>query len=335
MNDVDPLVATGLDRLVPLPSGARADWPDVVRRAGQDGGTRRSLVFALAGVAAATLLALATPIGPAVARGIADFSAWLTGNPGKRASSSEQRAFDAGNGRSWDAFPTGTELRELIRTNVDGKQYVLSGFRSGTSLCLQLNGPTRRERLPEPACVPTSVLAHASVPIAVVRGNGAFYDQYSHASAEYSFGIAADGVRQVAVHALDGDHRALVGGNSYLWIEPEPNSVNRVERISAIGSHGRSTGVPVERYPFYTGAPPLQGTPGGPTHVERIIRHPTIGWHVRHEKRGMTPAQAGLAPTESAACRQREAVQARPDEQHRRRNRGRLVHGLESRLRLR
>ena len=35
-------------------------------------------------------------------------------------------------------FPQDTKLRELIRTTVDGKVYVLFGFRSGESLCLRL-----------------------------------------------------------------------------------------------------------------------------------------------------------------------------------------------------
>lgn len=38
MIDVEPLIVAGLDRLVPLPSGERADWQDVLGRAGE---TRR------------------------------------------------------------------------------------------------------------------------------------------------------------------------------------------------------------------------------------------------------------------------------------------------------
>src|SRR5437899_12908328 len=34
MIDVEPLIVSGLDRLVPLPSGGRADWADVLSRAG-------------------------------------------------------------------------------------------------------------------------------------------------------------------------------------------------------------------------------------------------------------------------------------------------------------
>ena len=34
MIDVEPLIVSGLNRLVPLPSGERGDWADVLSRAG-------------------------------------------------------------------------------------------------------------------------------------------------------------------------------------------------------------------------------------------------------------------------------------------------------------
>jgi hypothetical protein len=313
MIDVEPLVAAELERLRPLPSEDRADWDDVVLRAGLAKDGRRRLGLAVAGVATATVLAVATPLGATIAGGIADFSAWLTGHPGKQASSTEQHEFDAANGLTWDSFPRGTQLRELIRTNVAGKEYVLAGFRSGTSLCLRLTGPGPRQRRQQPACIPASTLTRATAPIAPVSGNGAFFDQYSHVSAQYSFGIAADGVRSVGVHAIDGDHPALVSGNSYLWIESEPNSTNRVERLSVAGADGRTMSVPVQRYPFYTGAAPVTGVVGGPTQVEARIPHPTIGWHARHEKRGLSPAQAGLTSPGGSPYAAGEASLFKPD----------------------
>jgi hypothetical protein len=41
--DVEPLIVAGLDRLVPLPSGQRADWQDVLQRAGETRRRRRWL----------------------------------------------------------------------------------------------------------------------------------------------------------------------------------------------------------------------------------------------------------------------------------------------------
>src|SRR6266542_4467205 len=157
MIDVEPLTVTGLDRLVPLPGGERSDWQDVLQRAGVRTGRRRRIAFAFAAVVAALVAAITTPVGAAIAQGIGDFSAWLSGHPGKEAPASEQREFEAANGHSWASFPKGTQLRELIRADVGGERYVLSGFRSGNSLCLQLNGTTRRTKR-EPACAPASTL---------------------------------------------------------------------------------------------------------------------------------------------------------------------------------
>jgi hypothetical protein len=294
MIDVEPLIISGLERLVPMPNGDRADWQDVRQRAGIESDRRRRTALALAGFAAAVLVAVATPVGGAIAKGIGDFSAWLTGHPGKKAPASEQRAFEAANGHSWASFPSGTQLRELIRTTIGGRLYILSGFRSGNSVCLQLSGMTRRTKT-GPACAPVSTLAHISAPIVVVTADGGFVDQYSHSSAMFSVGIAADGVKHVDVRAVDGTHRALMGGNSYLWIESEPNTGNRVTGISATSADGRTTTM---SFPSRVLPPFLEGTgkPGGPTRIQATIRHPRIGWVVRHERRGLTPEQAKLTP---------------------------------------
>ncbi len=231
MIDVEPLIESGLNRLVPLPSGERADWQDVLLKAGvQQARARRPLAIALAGLAAALIVAITTPVGAAIVRGIGDFSAWLTGHPGKPATPSAQRRFEAANGQSWASFPTSTKLRELIRTEVDGKRYVLSGFRSGNSVCLQLMA-VWLDRSTPPTCAPASTLAHITTPILIVDGNAGFWDEHNHPSVEFSFGIAADGVSRVDVHATDGVHRAQLGGNAYLWVENDPNTGNRAAEL--------------------------------------------------------------------------------------------------------
>src|SRR5207244_3086383 len=78
------------------------------------------------------------PAGATLNAALGGFDAWLSGKPGKPAPRAEQQLFDAANGRTWAAFPKGTKLRELIRTTVGGKTYVLFGFRSGKSICLRL-----------------------------------------------------------------------------------------------------------------------------------------------------------------------------------------------------
>ena len=37
MIDVEPLIVSELDRMLPLPNGSRADWSDVVSRSGPPG----------------------------------------------------------------------------------------------------------------------------------------------------------------------------------------------------------------------------------------------------------------------------------------------------------
>jgi len=294
MIDVEPLLVPALERLIPVPAGERADWGDVVERAGLPSRRRRRTTVAVAGLAAAVLVVLSTPVGAAIAERVGDFSAWLTGQPGKEAPAAEQRTFDSTNARSWASFPRETQLRELIRADVADKSFVLSGFRSGTFLCLQLTGPGRRERLRAPAYVSASTLARSSAPILVVTGNGGFYDQYAHRSAAFSFGIVADGVKRVDVHTNQGRYRARVGGNAYLWIEGEPNTGTSVKRISATAAAGRRTSVPVVAPGPRLGPWSLTGTHGGPTRVQARIARPTIGWYVRGEQRGLSASEAHL-----------------------------------------
>src|SRR5439155_9228975 len=131
------------------------------------------------------------------------------GKPGQPAPRSEQQRFEAANGRTWASFPQGTELRELIRTTIGGKTYVLFGFRSGKTLCLRLRAASLGHTT-EPACTPVSTLAHTASPIVVVNSDFGFQDRHAQGSAEFSFGIAADGVSRVDVHAVDGMHQAII-----------------------------------------------------------------------------------------------------------------------------
>src|SRR5207247_5570013 len=104
------------------------DWGDVVARA------RKARTRGLAVVLAATLTLFGSVA--AVTAALGGFDRWLSGEPGKPASSAEQQKFEAANSRSWAAFPKDTKLRELIRRDVGGKTSVLFGFRTGAPPCL-------------------------------------------------------------------------------------------------------------------------------------------------------------------------------------------------------
>ena len=278
MSDIDLPLPSALDALFPEPR-REPDWLDVVVRARPEV-WRRPLVLVLA----ATLLVLATAAGVTAALG--GFDAWLSGKPGKPAPAAEQQRFEAANGRTWAAFPKGTALRELIRTTVGGKTYVLFGFRSGNTLCLKLRAVSLGHST-DPACTPESTVAHSTSPIVVVNSDFGFQDRHARASSEFSFGIAADGVSHVDVVAADGRHTAVLGGNAYLWVENEPNTGNRVLGISAVGANGKRTSVSLAAtFGEFGVFSPSTRQATGPTHVQARIVHPAIRWVLRREKRG-------------------------------------------------
>ena len=89
MIDVDDTLRSELHRLVPIDS--RRDWGEVVARSGlKRERARRRWAIGAAVVIAAVAVGVATPLGAAIGRGLDDFSAWLTGEPGTPASESEQ-----------------------------------------------------------------------------------------------------------------------------------------------------------------------------------------------------------------------------------------------------
>ncbi len=117
MTDVENTLRAELDRMLVV--DATPDWEGVLasaREAGEDARGRR-LGIAVAVLLATAAVALVTPLGGAIARGLEDFTTWLTGDPGTPVSEEEQRAFDEENrGRTWRGFefPQGTQLRRLI-----------------------------------------------------------------------------------------------------------------------------------------------------------------------------------------------------------------------------
>lgn len=278
MNELDAHVFDLLDAFTPEPK-RWPDWQDVLGR------TRARRTQRLVVALAAAIAVLACAAGVTAALG--GFHAWLSGSPGKPAPKAEQERFNAANVRSVGAFPKGTQLRELIRANVDGKVYVLLGFRSGSSLCLRLRAVSLGHSL-GPTCAPASRLRHATAPIVPVVGVGGFADRHNHASAAVSYGIAADGVSRVVVHAIDGDHRAALGGNAYLWVQNEPNTGQHALSVTAIRSSGTRITLPIlPSFGMFASETPVPRKPRGPTRIQKRILHPTIAWYLRGEKRGV------------------------------------------------
>jgi hypothetical protein len=273
MIDVETVIRGQLSKLDPLPATLSGDWDNVLSRVQWPAQTRqfrerpRRVAFAVA--AAAMLFAVAsvvTPLGAAIGRGLGDFSAWISGSPGTPASPGDQQTFTregeqasklTEGERSWANFPAGTQLRRLLQTEAAGMTFELFGFRSSDSLCLRLvvsgtDGGTRS------SCAPLSALQQAKEPAIVIdvdEGFGAIGqtpppDGYLPEKASATFGITADGVRDVVLTADDGDHHALIDGNAFLYVADHPALGERVRSVNAIAANGSTVALPFSRAPF-------------------------------------------------------------------------------------
>jgi hypothetical protein len=299
MGDVETLVRDELDRLLPLPDEIGSDWNAVLRRLDEPSrrpSRRRHIgVVALAALVAVAVAGV-TPVRSAVARGVGDFSAWLAGVPGDPVSEEEQRRFEEANERSWGRFPDGPRLRRLITSRAAGATFDLLGFRTGESLCLRLvargvDGP------PATSCAPLRELRSASAPALVLLTDHSFGESeppkdalpgaYAAPAALATFGIVADGVDGILLHADDGDHRAVIDANAFLYVGSHPEPGTRVRRVSALTDEGSRVSVPIAQAPygFDAGFAPL-GKAYGPGRVERRVSAGSIGWIERRELRG-------------------------------------------------
>jgi len=294
MNDRLSTLESTLDRLVPV-APVDGDWSAIVRAAGRRSRRRR---LTAVGVAVAALVVGVSPVGGAIADGVGDFSSWLRGEPGAPAAESDQAAFDEANSRSWAGFPPGTKLRRLISATAGGHEIDLFGFRSGDSLCLRIVGRGLNGS-PALSCAPLDALEHAAAPVVVVQADHAM-GLASHVSpsgdpvapqAQATFGIVADGVREVELVADDGTHRATVAANAFLYVAERPKVGTRVRKVFALDAQGRRTEVPFASAPFdrWDWPAPTHDRPAGPSRVERKVEGGEIGWVLRREDRGETP----------------------------------------------
>jgi hypothetical protein len=294
--DVEPLIISGLDRLVPLPSGERANWQDVLASAGvkpRPHVTRNRLVLVVAALAAAGAIVAATPVGAALGHGFDTFSTWLNGAPGKPSSQIEQRAFDRAT-RSWAGFPQGTKLRRLVQTTTGGATFTLYGFRGAGSLCLRLvvTGNVSARTL---ACPPLSVLRGSQQPALVVgadygvgstrqTSNGPF--TFATPKFMVTFGVVADGVQRVELARSNGTTaQSIVNGDTFLAVDSTASPI--IHAWATAGSRRVSLSLTVSPVPFgfsQTTGPQL--TAHGPATVQRLVHGGAIRWLARREPRG-------------------------------------------------
>jgi hypothetical protein len=318
MTDLDLLVLEALEEDVPFRRDAQPDWPDVLGRASgglaaiddaparEPGGVGslhrrprwlRPAVALAAAALAATVIALVTPVGGAITRGLGGFSDWLTGAPGQPAPTAEQRRFDAVAARGWAAFPERPELRELIRLDVGSANYVLYGFRSGNAVCLRLSVSGLRRAGPVLACAARSELERSRelvIPVKANVGLGSVGDPPRAAQALVSFGFVAASVRRVELGAgPNARSRATVANAAFLHVLDRPGRGESMRTGIAVRRDGRLQRfrLAVYRSDEESGASRLQ--PRGPAKVERTVTGGTVGWFERREPRG-EPLDPGL-----------------------------------------
>jgi hypothetical protein len=319
MIDVDSLLRSELDRLVPIDS--RRDWDAVAAGAGlRRQHQMRRWTMAAAIIVLAALVGLGTPLGAALVRSLDDFSAWLTGQPGTPASQTEQQAFEEANARTWLHFPKDTQLRHLISAKADGSTIELLGFRSGTSaLCLRLH-VTGKAHWATLHCAPLAELRRAGGPArpvmvdeAIGKGNkSAWYgiDRFHSSSLQITAGIVTDSVRSVVLDDDAGRHEVRPVANAFLYIAETPDVGQRVKRIWARTDRGLIP-IPFVPTPFgFGGGPPTRPAPPAPV-VERQVNGGRVGWLEQRESRG-EPLDVLPAGIRAGILGRREGLPHRP-----------------------
>jgi hypothetical protein len=283
-------------------------WDAVIADAGVVDRRRSTRTVAIAAVLAAALLAAA-----AYAAGLGDtFSSWLTGSPGSPAPAAEQQGFAQRNQVAFASFPAGTKLRLLFRKSLAGTSFDLLGFRNGDAYCLRLVRTNLPQAIGRNECLRAEELRGHS---ALVANNVWFSVGKPAQSITGIYGFASDDVAALRVTRARGEERVAVKNNVFLSLTSQPSGTvqhhplpNPVLTVAAVLASGQARDVPYVvdgqgiikggrrlTVPSYFGGRGVTGTVG-PVRVTAPIRHPTIGWVNRREKRGgPLPPQSYLA----------------------------------------
>jgi hypothetical protein len=296
MTELHPSVRSTLEAIAPRFDDVPAAWEDAVRRSAEPA-TRprrqRTVVIAIAlGVVAGLA---ASPFGQAVVRDtLSELGAWADDEPGDPASPNEQRAFDADNAASYASFPTGTRVGVLVRTQFDGQDYTLYGFRDGEALCVRLL-PTRLhgDRSVAAECVPRFELARLDQPLVVLARSGLLTNVGERCTTAV-YGLASADVAAVRTQRPAGATRAALGNNAFLSIADGPDCVsNAPTSVTAVHTDGTEATIPIpDLRDLILEAPEAAQLPG-PAEVDRRLADGSVGWLQRGEARGEAFAWPG------------------------------------------
>jgi hypothetical protein len=297
MIDIEPLIREELDRLVPMPSAVRADWFDVRRRGGSANTRRRALCAVL--VAAVLGAVAVSPLGGAISNTLHGFSDWLTGTPGEDVAPAKQRAFVKAT-----PFAGDPRLRELLKVDLEGRQFFLYGFETRQVVCLRVSVTALEGVGPQAACVSRADLRRSRDLVLPVKANmsvghvgplpRAADDPPTVPRYLLTFGVAASEVSSVSVKTDRGVTPAAVGNGAFLHVVVPGRRGVWARSVRATTATGRAQVVPLSVN--VSGQPALRTglAARGPAKVERTIAGGTIGWFARREPRGVSARTAGL-----------------------------------------
>jgi len=300
----DPLISAALDAQVPLRTDRTPDWEGVLARANRPGGRRRRTP-ALVAIAAA-LVIVASALAATGHDPIGSLSSWLDGKPGEPASRAEQASFAAHNAASFAKFPGGTQLRRLDQASTAGKTFVLLGFKSGQSLCLELTPARRPARQPATQCVTLRELDSSTAPALVASERLLEVGEHT-ALADSIVGFADDSVKAIEFRTAHGPWQtAPVTNNVFVGFAHErfkrprgpAEPVSQIEQIRALTTNGATVAIPfVAGYVTYPSGPPkapsyvavstpkAAGLPG-PAQATTRFGGGTISWLADRRGRG-------------------------------------------------
>ena len=296
MIDVEPLVREELERLTPPTSAERADWMDVRRRAGERKTRRRALA---AVIVAAVVGAAASPLGGAISNTLEGFSDWLTGTPGEDVAPSKQKAFEQAT-----PFAGEPRLRELLKVELEGREFFLYGFQTKQIVCLRVAVKSLEGVGPQAACVSRVDLRRSRDLVLPVKANmsvghvgplpRAVDDPPTVPRYLLTFGVAAAEVSNVSVTTDRGVTPAAVGNGAFLHVAVPGRRGVWARSVRATTAGGGSHVVPISVQA--SGQPALRTgfRVRGPAKVERTIAGGTIGWFARREPRGVSARTVGL-----------------------------------------
>jgi hypothetical protein len=298
MNELHPAVHSALETLAPSFENVPADWDDALRRGATESGTRTRAIIAIAIAVSALVVLAASPFGQAVVSDtLTELGAWLDDEPGEPASSEEQRAFEADNAASYASFPTGTRVGVLLRSDFQGEEYTLFGFRDREALCLRLTpNSTGGDRFTPAECVPQTELARLEAPIAVLVGNGVVSSTDGRCATAV-YGLATNRVERVTIERpLTGSTTVAVGNNAFVSIsEARDCRSNAATSATAVFPSGQRSTTRIPGFPAkFFGRPEPEELPG-PAEVERRLTDGAVGWL----ERGEQPGQAYDWPSQS------------------------------------